>query len=357
MNRARQAGQPVDDGAWADQVRAGVAAVVRQQVEAGVDIVNDGEYGKANFLVYGDERLAGFERRAPVGAAPAPLRRDFREFAEFYQEAYPAFVGGGRLAQPMCTGPISYKGHAALQFDIDNLRSALAGVEVAEAFLPAIAPGTFGRGQNQYYRTEEEFLFAIGAALREEYRAIVEAGFILQIDDPGLPDTWDLLDPAPSVEEYQKYAAVRIEALNHALAGIPEDRVRYHICWGSWAGPHTTDLPLRHIIDILLSVRAGAYSVEAANVRHEHEWKVWQDVRLPDGKILMPGVVTHKTNVVEHPELVADRIVQYAGIVGRENVIAGTDCGLGGRSHPQVAWAKLRALREGADLATKQLWH
>jgi 5-methyltetrahydropteroyltriglutamate--homocysteine methyltransferase len=356
MNRAKQRGEPIDQSAWEAEVRAGVAAVVRKQVEAGIDIVNDGEYSKGNFLNYGDERLTGFER-LPVSSGPTTFtRRDFQKFADFYRETYPNLGAGGRAVQPMCTGPIRYKGQAAVQFDIDNLKAALAGVDMAEAFLPAIAPGTFGRGQNRYYATEEEFLFAIAAALKEEYRAIVDAGFVLQIDDPGLPDTWDLLDPEPSVEAYKTYAMVRIEALNSALAGLPEDRIRYHICWGSWSGAHTTDLPLEHIVDLLLQVRAQTYSVEAANVRHEHEWKVWRDVKLPDGKILMPGVVTHKTNVVEHPELVADRIVQYANLVGRENVIAGTDCGVGGRVHPQIAWAKLQVLREGADRATQQLW-
>ena len=356
MNRARLRGEAIDRDTWAAAVRTGVADVVRQQIDAGVDIVNDGEYSKGNFLNYGDERLAGFER-LPVTSGPSTfMRRDFKKFAEFYQETYPNLGAGGRLVQPMCTGPISYKGQEAIQFDIANLKAALDGATVEEAFLPAIAPGTFGRGQNQFYATEEAFLFAIAGAMKEEYRAIVDAGFILQIDDPGLPDTWDLLDPEPAVADYRAYALVRIEALNSALAGLPEDRVRYHICWGSWSGAHTTDLPLKDIVDILLQVRAQTYSVEAANVRHEHEWKVWRDVKLPDGKILMPGVVTHKTNVVEHPELVADRIVQYANLVGRENVIAGTDCGLGGRSHPQIAWAKLRVLREGADLATKELW-
>jgi 5-methyltetrahydropteroyltriglutamate--homocysteine methyltransferase len=192
--------------------------------------------------------------------------------------------------------------------------------------------------------------------MREEYKAIIEAGFVLQLDDPGLPDSWDMFDPEPKLEDYKRHASVQIEALNHALEGLPEDRVRYHICWGSWHGPHTTDLPLKDIVDMLLSVRAGCYSVEAGNVRHEHEWKVWRDVKLPDGKILMPGVVSHATNVVEHPEVVADRIVRYANVVGRENVIAGTDCGLGGRIHSEIAWAKLGSLVEGARRATKELW-
>ena len=214
----------------------------------------------------------------------------------------------------------------------------------------------FCRGQNRHYPTPEAFLEGIADALRVEYRAIVEAGFVLQLDDPGLPDTWDMLDPQPTLEEYKRYAMLRVDALNHALAGIPEDRVRYHICWGSWHGPHTTDIPLRDIVDVMLRVKAQAYSVEAGNVRHEHEYKLWSEVKLPDGKILMPGVVSHATNVVEHPELVADRILAYANAVGRENVIAGTDCGLGGRVHPEIAWSKLKALEAGARLASKQLW-
>jgi 5-methyltetrahydropteroyltriglutamate--homocysteine methyltransferase len=218
------------------------------------------------------------------------------------------------------------------------------------------APGTFGRDQNRYYRTQEEFLFAIADALRVEYRAITDAGFILQIDDPGMAENWDAMDPSVTLEEYRAYARLCIEALNHALDGIPENRVRYHMCWGSWHGPHLTDIPLRDVVDLLLTIHAGAYSLEAGNVRHEHEWKVWRDVALPPGKVLIPGVVSHATNVVEHPELVADRIVQYAQLVGRENVMAGTDCGLGGRIHPSLAWAKLQVLVEGATLASRQLW-
>jgi 5-methyltetrahydropteroyltriglutamate--homocysteine methyltransferase len=234
--------------------------------------------------------------------------------------------------------------------DIENLRAAVESgfSRITDAFMTSPAPGTFGRDQNRYYRTQEEFLFAIADALRVEYAAITGAGFILQIDDPGMAENWDAMDPSVTLEEYRAYARLCIDALNHALAGIPEERVRYHMCWGSWHGPHLTDIPLRDVVDLLLTVRAGAYSLEAGNVRHEHEWKVWRDVKLPDGKMLIPGVVSHATNVVEHPELVADRILQYAQLVGRENVIAGTDCGLGGRIHASLAWAKLRSLVEGA---------
>jgi 5-methyltetrahydropteroyltriglutamate--homocysteine methyltransferase len=259
----------------------------------------------------------------------------------------------------MCAGPIAYTGHDALRRDLANLRAAGDNAGIEEAFAAAIAPGSlemFCRDQNSHYPTAERFFEAIAAAMREEYRAIIAAGFILQLDDPGLPGAWDMLDPRPTLSEYRRYAMVRIDALNHALEGIPEDRVRYHICWGSWHGPHTTDIPLRDIADLMLKVKAQAYLIEGGNVRHEHEYKIWRDIKLPDGKILIPGVVSHATDVVEHPELVADRILAFANLVGRENVIAGTDCGLGGRVHPQIAWAKLRALSEGAALASKKLW-
>ena len=209
---------------------------------------------------------------------------------------------------------------------------------------------------NEYYATDEEYIFALAEAMKHEYKAIVDAGFILQIDDPALPDTYDMIVPNPSIEDYRKFAAVRVDALNQALRGLPEDRVRYHICWGSWHGPHTHDLPLRHVVDLMLRITAGAYSLEAANARHEHEWKIWKDVKLPAGKKILPGVVTHSTNLIEHPELVADRIIRFAEAVGPENVIASTDCGLGGRVHPQIAWAKLKTLSEGAALASKQLF-
>ena len=256
--------------------------------------------------------------------------------------------------QLVCTGPVSYTGTELLKTDLDNFKAALQGVQVEEAFIPALTTMTVG--PNRYYKTDEEYEIALAEAMRVEYRAIVDAGFVVQIDDPGLPAQWDAYVEAPPLAEYRKVAARRIEVLNYALKGIPEDRVRYHICWGSWHGPHVTDIPLADIVDLMLSVKAQMYSIEAANVRHEHEWKLWQDVKLPEGKILMPGVVSHATNVVEHPQLVADRIETYAKVVGRENVVAGTDCGLGGRVHPQICWAKLAALADGAELATKKLW-
>ena len=288
-------------------------------------------------------------------------RRDWQTFAEFYQdpESGGALLGSSArrpVGRPTCTGPIKYTGHAALQADIANLKKAMAASGVEEGFMCSIGPGSFARSADVYYKTEEEFLFAAANAMHDEYKAIVDAGIVLQIDDPSLPDNWDMINPEPPLKEFKKFEAVRMEAINHAIRGLPADRIRLHICWGSWHGPHTTDIPLAHIVDLVLSVNAGAYSVEAGNVRHEHEWRVWQDAKLPDGKLLIPGVVSHATNIVEHPQVVADRLVRYAKVVGRENVIAGTDCGLGGRIHPQIAWAKLQVLAEGARIATKELW-
>ena len=356
-------------------LRSSVSDVFRSQLDAGVDVPNDGEFGKpmrsasdlAAWGVYIFDRLSGFGPAPREAVAPervgtgAPMRIVMRpleqhKFVEFYAEAAEAMR---RVVRPACIAPIKYTGEQALRRDLANLKAAASAAGVPEAFVTSIAVGSlemFCRGQNAHYPSAEAFLEGIASALAVEYRAIVDAGFVLQLDEPGLPDTWDMLDPPPSVEEYRRYAALRIEALNHALKGIPEDRLRYHICWGSWHGPHTTDLPLREIADVMLRVRAQAYSVEAGNVRHEHEYKVWGEIKLPDGKILIPGVVSHATNVVEHPEVVAERLLAYARIVGRENVVAGTDCGLGGRVHPELTWAKLAALTEGAQLASRQLW-
>jgi 5-methyltetrahydropteroyltriglutamate--homocysteine methyltransferase len=355
MNRAKQAGKAIDEAKRAALVRASVPEVVRKQVEAGVDVVNDGEYGKTNFLNYVRERLGGFEatdRIEEMGASRED-RRDRAAFQEFYRDELES-RGAGPRQLLACVAPVTYAGHDLLQADIENFKAALQGQRYEEAFMPALGP-TYG-GENQYYATQEEYEVAVAEAMGVEYRAIVDAGFILQVDDPALPSYWDAYIPALSLEEYRRVAARRVELVNHALEGIPEDRVRYHICWGSWHGPHSTDIPLEHVLDLMLLVKAQQYSFEAANVRHEHEWRVWQDVKLPDGKILMPGVVSHATNVLEHPRLVADRIEKYAGLVGRENVVAGTDCGLGGRVHPQIAWAKLQMLSEGAALASKELW-
>jgi 5-methyltetrahydropteroyltriglutamate--homocysteine methyltransferase len=367
LNSAIYGEREYDHDAYQRSTRQAVAAIARKQAGTGIDVVNDGEFGKASrgatdygpWVSYAWRRLSGWEFGAPGLMPSLARRRDWQRFAGFYAELNQPSLTSSNPASgrpQVFTGPVVYSGQEALQRDIDNFIAALAGVNVEDAFITSVAPGSFGRGQNTYYASDEEFLYALADALKTEYRAIVDAGFVLQLDDPGLSDGWDSLNPALSVEEYQKFARLRIEAVNHALQGIPEDRVRYHICWGSWHGPHTTDIPLRDIVHLLLSVHAGAYSVEAANARHEHEWRVWQDVKLSDGKILIPGVVSHATNVVEHPALVAERIVRFANLVGRENVIASTDCGLGGRVHAEVAWAKLEALAEGARLATQELW-
>ena len=375
--------------AHSERLRSAVRDVVRMQVRTGVDIVNDGEYGKAMrtrldygaWISYVIQRFTGFEAQPVSGSEDAATpgspavpeqarpdddgvrpgsfasRRDRQAFPELYAQIdQEMFAGRPRPMSRAIVGPVRYKGQDALKADIDNLRAALEGSGAADAFMTAPAPGSFGRDQNRFYRTQEEFLFAIADALRVEYRAITDAGFILQIDDPGMAENWDAMDTSVTLEQYRDYATLCIRALNHALSGIPEDRVRYHMCWGSWHGPHLTDIPLRAIADLLLTVNAAALSIEAGNVRHEHEWKVWREVKLPEGKLLIPGVVSHATNVVEHPELVCDRILQFARVVGRESVIAGTDCGLGGRIHPSLAWAKLEALVEGAELASRALW-
>jgi 5-methyltetrahydropteroyltriglutamate--homocysteine methyltransferase len=346
-----------------DKAAAIVPAVlddlVRRQKDAGIDIVGDGELGKLGYgLSYYGKRLSGLVNRKVTEGEPGwmSLKTGERiEFAEFYKElnwAAPA-------ERVVCTAPIAYIGHAEAARDIARFAAALnaVGLTPANAFMCVLAPGWLEHFFfNEHYATDEEYLFALADAIAHEYRAVVDAGFTLQIDDPALPDTYDMIVPAPSIDEYRRFARLRVDALNHALEGIPADRVRYHICWGSWHGPHTHDLPLEHLVDLMLLVNAGGYSVEGANPRHEHEWKIWKTTKLPDGKVLIPGVVSHATNVVEHPELIADRIVRYTGVVGRERVIAGTDCGLGMRLHPQIAWAKLNALVEGAALASRQLW-
>ena len=342
-------------------IRSGIVDVARKQAAAGIDVISDGELGKIGFggVAYYGRRLSGLgSRKLKPGEAPyMALKTNERiEFAEFYKELQFMPAPPERA---ICNGPVKYIGHEEVKRDLEFFKAALAeaNVKAEETFMCVLAPGWLHHFfYNEYYPSERDYLFALAEAIQHEYKAIVDAGFILQIDDPALPDTYDMIVPLPTIDEYRKIARETIDALNHALTGLPEDRVRYHICWGSWHGPHTHDLPLKHVIDLMLKVQAGAYSVEAANPRHEHEWKIWKDVKLPAGKILIPGVVTHASNVVEHPELVADRIVRFAGLVGRENVIAGTDCGMGARVHPQIAWAKLKALAEGAQLASKQLW-
>ena len=350
-----------------DYVRTAMRETVKKQLEIGFDSISDGEFGKFGGINYYGPRLTGLTIRPLKPGETAGMGQNSherKEFAQFYADQATSGTGLDRAraastnpTRMICNGPITYQGQEQVQHDIDMFREALQGLTVGEAFMCVLAPGWIEHSLfNEYYKTNEEFLFALAEAMREEYEAIVNAGFILQIDDPGLPDTYDMLVPLPSIEDYRKFEEVRVEALNHALRNIPEEKIRYHICWGSWHGPHTHDLELKYVVDLMLRVKAQAYSVEAANPRHEHEWKVWRETKLPEGKILIPGVVSHASNVVEHPELVAERLSRFAALVGRENVIGGTDCGMGGRVHMQVGWAKLKALVEGAELASRELW-
>ncbi len=378
-NRARAAGGATDGPAFQATLRAAVGDVVRRQTELGVDVPGDGEFGKSvghrvNYGAwwnYAFERLGGLDLSGPsldhmtprparpgeIVLVNAARRRDRVRFAAAYADReLGVFMGPRPSTGPVCVGPLSYIGHAAIRADIDNFKAALRAAGVEEGFMTSVAPGSAYRIPNTYYKSDEEFLYAWAEAMREEYKAIVDAGLVLQLDDPATATGWDMIDPEPDVEDYKKFTMIRIEALNHALRGLSPDRIRFHLCWGSWHGPHVTDIAMRDIVEVMLRVNAQAYSFEAGNVRHEHEWKVWQDVKLPDGKIILPGVVSHATNVVEHPELVAERILRFAGVVGRERVIASTDCGLGGRVHPQIAWAKLEALAQGAALASTALW-
>jgi 5-methyltetrahydropteroyltriglutamate--homocysteine methyltransferase len=378
--RELMAGGPGQADEFKLRLPSAVKDVVRQQIDAGIDVVNDGELGKVGgFSSYPRARLSGLELRefqASDGPRPYDVQgRDRRDFPGFAAAGFPARFGGqpsgfstgttagtvspaGARARQMvfCTGPITYIGQDAASEDIANLKAAVQGQDV-EAYLPAVAPGTMEHWlRNEYYKTDEEFLYAIADAMSQEYRAIVDAGFVLQIDNPDLPDGWQMF-PDMTVEEYHKYADLRIEALNHALKDLPEDRVRFHTCWGSQHGPHMADIELRHIVDLILKVKAECYSVEAANPQHDHDWQLWQTVKLPEGKSYMPGVISHVSNHIEHPELVAQRLMRYAGVMGRENVIAGTDCGMGSRvGHPEVCWAKFRAMAEGARMASKRLW-
>jgi 5-methyltetrahydropteroyltriglutamate--homocysteine methyltransferase len=284
-------------------------------------------------------------------------RRDRARFASAYSDPDSGITTGPRPNNwPFCVAPVSYTGKAAIAADIANFKAALAANGVAEGFMTSIGPASCARIGNRHYRSDDEFVFACADAMHEEYKAIVDAGLILQIDDPAIAENFDQINPEPTAEEYRKFTLPKIEALNHALRGLPKDRVRFHLCWGSWHGPHTTDIAMRDIVDLMLRIDAGAYSFEAGNVRHEHEWSVWKNTKLPDDKLILPGVVSHATNVVEHPELVAERIGRFANLVGRERVIASTDCGLGGRVHRDIAWAKLETLAQGAAIASKQLW-
>ncbi len=364
-------GDGYDEAAHRRSLTTTVAEVVRQQAEAGVDVVSDGEFGKGiSWSQYMLERLGGFERRSLDESAPDPYAAgaDRERFAEFYRDMdeedgrTSRSDGGAVKAESICVGPIIYTGHAELGRDIDNLKAAIEPVEVAEAFLPVAAPASaIPDRRNEYYATNEECVFALADAMRTEYKTIADSGLVVQIDDARAAVTYDRMVPPATKKEFLSWLAMHMEALNHAIRGIPSDRIRYHVCWGSWPGPHTTDVALRDIVDLVLSIDAGAYVIEGANPRHEHEWRLWEDVKLPDGKLLIPGVISHATNIVEHPELVAQRITRLAKLVGRENVLAGTDCGFAQgpfhqRVHPSIMWAKLEALAEGARLASQELW-
>jgi 5-methyltetrahydropteroyltriglutamate--homocysteine methyltransferase len=361
--RAKQTGKPYDEAAYQTTLAGAVAEVVRHQAAVGIDVVSDGEFGKSiSWSQYALERLSGFERR-PVKPGANPFTRgvDREKFAEFYAEL-DAREGVATTVEAVCVGPIAYTGQAELQRDIDNFKNALKGVDAAEAFLPVAAPASvIPDRKNEYYKTEEELIRAIGAAMRTEYRMIIEAGFILQLDDARAAVTYDRMVPPSSFADYRHWLAMQVDVLNEAIAGLPADRIRYHVCWGSWPGPHTTDVALKDIVDLILGMKVGAYVIEGANPRHEHEWRVWESAKLPQGRVLIPGVISHATNVVEHPELVAERIVRLAKLVGRENILAGTDCGFAQgpfhrRVHPSIMWAKLEALVQGARLASAELW-
>jgi len=362
MMLAKMDGKAVDEKAYAERVRRAVEESIKQQVGAGLDVVSDGEMGKPSFITYAAQRLGGLEKREGVRPSPFSNTRETRDFPEYYQSAVAEQVSARRRrALMVCAGPISYKGHEQLKAELDLLKFALDGVNATEAFVPAIAPSNIETTTpNEYYKTEEEYVFAIAQAMREEYQAIVQAGFLLQIDDPFLI-TYYITRPDLSVADCRKWAELRVEALNAAIAGIPADRIRFHTCYSINMGPRVHDMQLRDIIDIILKVRAGGYSFEAANPRHEHEWQEWKRVRLPDDKVLMPGVITQSTVLVEHPELVAQRIARFADIVGRERVIASADCGFASFAgsnevHPSIVWAKFAALVEGARIASKRLW-
>jgi 5-methyltetrahydropteroyltriglutamate--homocysteine methyltransferase len=359
---AKANGQPYDAAELSQRLHGELAEIVRHQVDTGIDSVNDGELSKTSFTQYCASRISGFETRPyQPGKDPEPLNigaRDIRKFREYFAAGHAKFVN---LDPPknvfICNAPLRYVGHAELQEDIANFKGALAGVKYDEAYMPANTPGTIEHWlRNEHYPNEEAYLEAIADCMREEYKAIVDAGFRLQIDDPDLPDGW-LMYPDMSVAEYRKYARLRVDALNHALRDIPREKIRLHVCWGSFHGPHQDDIPLKDIADLIFRVRASEYSIEASNPAHEHEWNVFEKAKVPAGAKLIPGVVGHCTDFIENPELVSQRLVRYAKLVGRDNIMAGTDCGLGPRvKEAKIAWAKLEALVAGARLASKQLW-
>ena len=377
-NAERESGK-VDEGSFQKKLSASVSDVVRRQKEAGITIPGDGEYGKSmgskvNYRAwwsYSFTRLGGLRienvnrdtmpvhRSSPGNIVLSTFadRRDRIRFRTAYADPESGITTGPGLSTwPFAVAPVKYFGHAAIAADIANFKAALAANQISEGFMTSIGPASCARIGNSHYKSDDEFVFACADAMREEYKAIVDAGLILQIDDPAIAENFDQINPEPSFADYRKFTEPKIEALNHALKGLPQDRIRFHLCWGSWHGPHMTDVPMREIVGLMLKINAGAYSFEAGNVRHEHEWAVWKDTKLPDDKLILPGVVSHATNVVEHPELVAERIGRFTSLVGRERVIASTDCGLGGRVYSDIAWAKLETLAQGAAIASKQLW-
>jgi len=387
FSQKRSLGEKFDQAAFDRELKDAVADVVRHQKDAGVDLINDGELGHTmgwaydygSWWSYVVKRLSGVEvtntglwmttlaahTKAPLAPKDFivgnwPERRDMTKFQEAYMDPH---SGCGLPEQfmtnhsPLVKGPIKYIGQEAIKRDIDNLKAGLKAAGVKEGWMNSIAPASCARMPNDYYKTEEELLYACADAMHEEYKAIIDAGLSVQLDDPAIGENWDQQKEEPNVEGYRRYTKLCIDALNHSIKGLPPDKIRFHLCWGSWHGPHTTDIPMKHLADLMLAVNCDYYSFEAANARHEHEWKLWKDIKLPAGKKILPGVVTHSTNLIEHPEVVADRICRFAEAVGRDNVIASTDCGLGGRVHPQIAWAKLKTLSEGAELASKRLWH
>jgi 5-methyltetrahydropteroyltriglutamate--homocysteine methyltransferase len=378
-NQVRDRGAGTSEREFQELLQSSVSDIVRKQKSVGISVPNDGEFGKSMgqrvnyraWLNYIYHRVDGLEIPPPGQTEPPPRkarpdelipvdlmeRRDRKQFIRAYSDPdHPISTGPGRPPRPICVAPVKYSGHTAIKSDIEHFKTALAASGISEGFMSSIGPGSACRMGNVFYKSDEEFMFAWADVMHEEYKAIIDGGMILQIDDPSIADNWDAIVPEPSVEAYKKFTMVRVEALNRALKGLPLDRIRFHLCWGSWHGPHVTDIPMRDIVEVMLKINCQGYSFEAANVRHEHEWSVWRDVKLPDHKIILPGMVSHATNVVEHPDLVAERIVRFAEIVGKERVIASTDCGLGGRIHPDIAWAKLETLARGAEIATKRLW-
>ncbi len=362
--RLKQGGKPYDDEAYQACLTKSVAEVVKRQAQAGIDVVSDGEFGKSiSWAQYALTRLSGFERRPIADDKANPFKRgaDRTKFGEFYAEL-DAKEAPSTVTEAICTGPITYTGNDELLGDIANFKAALQAVNAEEAFLPVAAPSSvIPDRKNEYYKNDDELQLAIAEAMRTEYKTIIDAGFLVQLDDARSAVTFDRMVPPASFADYKKWLEKQIEIMNHALEGLPRERVRYHICWGSWPGPHVSDVALKDIVDVVLKANVGAFVIEGANPRHEHEWKVWKDVKLADDQVLIPGVISHATNVVEHPELVAERIVRLANIVGRENVIGGTDCGFAQgpfyrRVHPSIQWAKLEALAEGARIASRELW-